>query len=449
MSKQIKLKRGLDIKLKGKPEKNIVQTEKSGIYAVKPTDFKNLTPKLLIKEGDKVKAGTPIFFDKYNPKILFTSPVSGEIKSVVRGERRKILEIEIASEQNNEYEDFDLRKEKFNDKNYIIETLLKSGFWATITQRPYGIIANPENEPKAIHISTFDTSPLAPDYNFIMQDKISDFQNGIDFLSKLTSGKVHVNIDSKVANNIFKNVKNAVVNEFSGPHPIGNPSIQIHHLTPVNKGETVWVVKSQDVANIGSFFNTGKYDVSKIIALAGSEIDNPQYYRVVKGFNVESLVKKSINQENVRVVSGNVLSGSQISIKGFLGFYDDLITVIPEGNYYELFGWAMPGFKKFSTSRTFFSWLNPKKEYVLDTNLHGGPRAFVVTGEYEKYVPMDILPMQLFKSILAEDIDKMEQLGIYEVVEDDFALCEFACPSKSDIQEIIKTGISLMIKEMN
>ena len=445
----VKLKRGLDINLKGKPQKKIVQLPLAETYALKPSDYKFVTPRVQAKVGDRVKAGTVLFYDKYKPEIVFTSPVSGEVIEIRRGERRRILEYIVKTDGQIEYEQFLTGTAADLSDDQIIENLVKSGLWTAIIQRPYGIIADPKQKPKAVHISTFDTAPLAPDYQFIFKDDIEDFQLGIDILAKISGAKVFLNLDGKLKDDIFSQVKNVEITRFVGKHPAGNVGVQIHHLTPVMKGDVVWTVSAQDVVFIGRLFRTGKYDLTRIIALAGSEVRDPQYYKVIVGTNVEPIIKDQISNANVRIISGNVLTGSKIDKKGYLGRYDNMITVIPEGDYYEFMAWAGLGLKKYSTSRTFFSWLFPKKEWVIDTNLHGGERPFVITGRMDKVLPMEIMPEFLLKAILANDIDRMEALGIYEVVEEDLALCEFVCVSKIDIQDIVKQGLQAMIKEMS
>jgi len=335
--------------------------------------------------------------------------------------------------------------------NEIIEKLLISGCWPYIRQRPYGIVANSKDKPKSIFISGFDTAPLAPDLDFSVKGEESAFQAGICALSKLTEGKIHLNLNSDYpASFVFTKCEKVQVNYFSGPHPAGNVGVQINHLEPINKGEMVWVVNPLDVIIIGHLFLKGVYDASKVVTLAGSEVLKPKYYKVINGVSIKNIVQGNISPNHqVRYISGNVLTGKKILSDGFIGFYDNMITVIPEGNQFEFLGWALPGFNKFSASKTFFSWLTPDKKYRLNTNLNGGERAFVITGQYEKLVPMDIYPVHLIKSIIAKDIDKMEQLGIYEVVEEDLALCEFACTSKIEVQTILRDGIDLMIKEMS
>ena len=446
MSKTFHIKKGLDIRLIGKAEMTLSKMPMSKTYALKPADFQNLTPKLKVKVGDKVKAGEPLFFDKYQADILFTSAVSGEVVEIHRGERRRILEVVVKPDKEQVYENFTILDENKATKEDVTANLLKSGLWASIRQRPYEIIANPKDTPKAIVISTFDTAPLAPDYEFILKEEKFFFQKGIIFLKKL-SDKIYLN--TKKDSTFFDDITDVEKYTFKGKHPAGNIGIQIHKINPINKGEIVWHINPQDVVFMGRLFETGIYDAKKIIALTGSEIENPQYYEIISGANIENLLKNNLKEGNQRLISGNVLTGTKISIDKYLSYYHSQITVIPEGNYYEMFGWALPGLNKYSVSRTFFSWLMPKKQYRLDTNYHGGERAFVMTGEYEKVLPMDILPSALLKSILIEDIDKMEELGIYEVAEEDFALCEFVCTSKIEIQEIIRKGLNIMIKEMN
>ncbi|MDR1864036.1 MAG: Na(+)-translocating NADH-quinone reductase subunit A [Bacteroidales bacterium] len=448
MSKVIKIRKGLNIKLKGKAEKILVKAAPSDRYAVKPVDFAGLTPKMLVKEGDAVKAGTALFMDKNRPEVLFASPVGGTVEAVVRGEKRRILEVVVKTGEK-AFENFSPMKPMEQDKEKITEYLLAGGVWPFIRQRPYAIVANPQDTPKAIFISCFDTAPLAPDYDYIFQDVDPDFQAGIDALAQLTSGKVHLCVYSDYPPAAtFAKAKNVEVHLFSGPHPSGNVGVQIHHVSPVNKGETVWYVNPQDVLVIGRLISKGVYDVSKTVVLSGSEVNAPRFYKVVGGCRLTSFAD-NIRTGNNRCISGNVLTGTKVSPEGYLGFYDHQVTVIPEGNRHELLGWALPGFGKYSASRTFFSWLTPDREYAPDTNLHGGRRALVMTGQYESVFPMDIYPEHLVKAILAGEIEKMEQLGIYEVAEEDFALCEFVCTSKTEVQAIIRDGINMMIKEMN
>jgi len=449
MSANIKIKRGLNIKLTGEAAKSVINLSPPEIFAIKPPDFTGLTPKLLVKEGDEVQAGSPLFYDKNNEAVKFSSPVSGEVAEIVRGHKRRIMEIKILGDKENRYVPFNKANPNDLSREEITEALLNSGTWPFIRQRPFGTVANPAEKPKSIFISAFDSNPLAPDINFIMQDNDPDFQTGLDALKKLTDGKIHLNVaDDAATSTVFTNAKGVIINKISGPHPAGNVGVQIHHIDPVNKGEAVWYINPQDVLIIGRLFSAGKYEASRVIALTGSQVNAPAYYNSIVGSSVKYIIDSNgLKDGENRIISGNILSGNQISAYGYLGFYDTQITVVPEGHEFEFMGWLMPGFNKYSMSRAFFSWLKPGKEYKLDTNLHGEERPFVMTGQYEKVFPMDIYPVQLLKSILIEDIDMMEKLGIYEVVEEDFALCEFVCTSKIKSQEIIRRGLDLVRKE--
>ncbi|WP_059025678.1 Na(+)-translocating NADH-quinone reductase subunit A [Gabonibacter massiliensis] len=451
MSKVIKLKKGLDIKLKGEAEKTVASVEGCNLYAVKPTDFRALTPKLMVKAGNEVKAGDVLFSDKYRPEVQFTAPVSGIVDTVNRGERRKLLEIVIKADAEISYKDFGKADVNKLNREEIISKLLESGIWPMIKQRPYDVIANPETTPKAIFISGFDSAPLAPDFEFALQGEEEALQTGIDCLKKLCNKKVYLNLrEGTPSHSIFAKLKNVEINYFSGPHPAGNVGIQIHHLDPINKGDIVWVVNIMDVAIIGRLFLTGHFDARKIIALVGSEVKKPAYYKTILGANIGCIVKNKLkNQVHQRIISGNVLTGYKVSPESFLGYYNNMVTVIPEGDEYEFLGWATPGFNKFSMSKTFPSFLFPNKKYALNANYHGEERAFVVTGQYEKVLPMDILPVYLLKAVLAEDLDKMEQLGMYEIAPEDLALCEFVCTSKTPVQQIVEQGIELMMKELS
>jgi len=446
MPKTIKIRKGLDIRLKGTAEKTVNQCN-STKYAIKPTDFIGIIPKLLVKENDIVQAGTPLFYSKADERIKFVSPVSGTISEIVRGEKRLLTEIRIESDNKNSKVNFGVSDISNLNAEEVTEKLIQSGLWSMIRQRPYHIIANPDTKPKSVFISGFDSNPLAPDYDFIFANKIDNLQIGIDVLKKLTNVKIFLNLKNQ--NSPLNNLKNVEINYFSGPHPSGNIGVHIHNLDPINKGEIVWIVNLQDLIAIGSLFANGKIDFSRTIALTGSEVVNPQYYNITLGESIENITNENTTNVEKRFISGNVLNGTKIENNGYLGFYDSQITVIPEGNYYEFMGWASPGIDKFSLSRTFFSWLFSKKHYSLDTNYHGELRNFVVTGQYEKVFPMAILPVQLLKSIIIKDIDLMEKLGIYEVAEEDFALCEFVCTSKIEAQQIVRQGIELMQKEMS
>lgn len=449
MSNVIKITKGLNINLTGEAEK-VIKSHSAKVYAIKPTDFIGVFPRMLVKEGDEVKAGTPLFLDKYREDIVFTSPVSGIVKEIKRGAKRALLEVKIESDGKFESQDFGAANPLELGREGVIEKLLRSGLWVFIRQRPYSVVANPKDKPKSIFISTFDTAPLAPDNDFIVHGQGEAFQAGLDALSVLTTGKVHLNIDANATHSkVFTNSKRVQINYFAGPHPAGNVGVQINKIDPINKGDVVWYLYPQDVINIGKLFLTGQYDSGRIIALTGSEVLRPGYYKTHIGASIESLVKDNTASGHKRYISGNVLSGTKIDLDGFVSFYHTQVTIIPEGDYYEFLGWALPGFDKFSISRTFPSFLFRSKKYRLDTNMHGGERAYVMTGQFEKVFPMDIYPLQLIKAILVEDIDLMENLGIYEVDEEDFALCEVIDTSKTNIQEIVRRGLDLIRKEMS
>jgi Na+-transporting NADH:ubiquinone oxidoreductase subunit A len=451
MSKVINIKKGYDIQLVGRSELKYGQKETPLQFAIKPPCFHGVRPKLLVKEGDQVKAGTALFFDKDQEKVVFAAPVSGKVTEIVRGEKRVILEVRIESDGKGESLDFKKGDPKSFSREEVIDNMLKSGVWPMIRQRPFARIANPNDKPKAIFITAFDSNPLAPDNNFIVEGQKETFQTGIDALTMLTEGKVHLStrFGDKVSS-VFSEAKGVEFHSFKGPHPAGNISVQIQNIDPINKGEVVWYCYPQDVLSIGRLFLEGKFNAERVINVAGSQVNEPMYYKTIIGASVESYLKDNTEGDNNRYISGNVLTGTAIGQNGYLGFYDSQLTVIPEGDYYEFFGWINPGFNKFSTSGTIAGkWFAPAKKRALDTNMHGGERAFVVSGEYEKVMPLDIFPVHLLKAIMVEDIDKMENLGIYEVAPEDFALCEVVCTSKINSQTIVQQGIDLMVKELN
>jgi Na+-transporting NADH:ubiquinone oxidoreductase subunit A len=448
MSKDIRLKKGLNINLKGEADKVYASIPQSDLFSLKPTDFHGLTPKLTVKAGDKVKAGSCIFFDKYNEKVRFSSPVSGEVTDIIRGAKRRILEVKLKADTETKYESFSTLDASAN-REQIIEGLLESGVWPFIRQKPFDIIANPMDMPKAIFISTFNTAPLAPDNDFVLHGLENEFQTGIDFLKKLTDGKIHLNVDGNTnPSTVFTSCKGVQINKITGAHPAGNVGVQIHHIDPINKGDVVWYLYPQDVLTIARLFSEGKYDVSRIVALTGPQVEKPRYYRTIAGANIKNLLNENtLIGDNNRFISGDVLTGEKIDENGNIGFYDSQVTVIEEGNQQEFLGWIAPNLDKFSISKSYFSWLMPSKKYSLNTNYNGEERAYVVTGQYEKVLPMDIYPMQLIKACLIEDIDSMEQLGIYEISPEDVALCEFVCTSKMEVQSIIREGLDLIKKE--
>ena len=448
MSKEIRLKKGLNINLLGEADKVYASVKPTERYVVKPTDFHALTPKLAVKVGDKVKAGTTLFFDKYNDKVNFSAPVSGEVIDIVRGAKRKILEVVLKADAVIEYEHFNSDTAKSISREQIIDTMLKSGVWPFIRQKPYDIVANPTDMPKAIFISAFNSAPLTIDNDFALYGMDELFQKGLDYITQLSSGKTHLNIDGNTnSSTVFTGAKGVVINKISGAHPAGNVGVQVHHIDPINKGEVVWYLQPQDVIAIARLFTEGKYDVSRIVALAGSQVKKPKYYRTIAGATIANLLSDNINEGDNRIISGDILTGQHIDVNGTLGFYDTTITVIEEGKEQEFLGWILPGLHKFSASKTFLSWLTPSKKYTLNANMHGEERAYVMTGEYEKVLPMDIFPAHLIKACMIEDIELMENLGIYEVSPEDFALCEFVCTSKIEVQTIIRNALELVRKE--
>ncbi len=451
MSKVIKIKRGLDIPMLGEAERILQPPLKSSEYALRPPVFHGLVPKMLVEEGTPVKAGTPLFFDKYNEDVLYTSPVSGTYTQLVRGAKRRIMEVRIEADGKEEYVNFGTEPLSTMSREQILEKLLKSGLWPAIHKRPFAIVANPAEKPRDIFISAFKSAPLSPDLDFVVNGREAEFQAGLDVLAKLTDGDVHLSMHAtQNTSRAFKEARGVKLHQFIGPHPSGNIGVQIHHIKPLNKGEVVWHVDVQDVISMGILFEKGIYDAHKVVALAGPEVLNPRYYKIINGAKLSSFAENNIRVKkdvNPRFISGDALTGEKIGRDGYVGYYDDMVTVIPEGDHPELLGWLIPTPDKHSVSRTFFSFLMPWKKYSLNTNIRSGERPFVITGLYEKYLPMDIMPMQLIKSVMINDIDMMEKLGIYEVAPEDFALCEYVCPSKIEMQTILRDGLDVMIKE--
>ena len=450
MSNNIYLKKGLNIPIAGVAAQTTKKVIVPDVVTLKPTDFRGLVPKLLVREGDKVLAGTPVMADKMSQNILFTSPVSGVVAEVVRGEKRKLLEVRIKADDEQEYVDFGAKRVADMSAEQIKEAILAAGLWPALVQRPYGIIANPEVTPKAIFVSAFSTAPLAADPAFTLRDDLTNIQTAIDALAKMTGKKVHLSLNEETfSGSPFHKLVNVETHTFSGKHPAGNVGVQIHHISPIRKGETVWTVSLTMLAAIGKLFTTGKLDLKRKIAVTGPKVNTPAYVDGYPGISMKDIKEFYGNPAELRFVSGDVLTGTNVGAEGYLGFHDNQITILEEGDKYELLGWAKPFRPKlFSASRTYFSWLTPNKKYDMDTNLHGGPRAFVVNDVYGKVLPMDLYPVHLLKACLANDIDGMEKFGIYEVIEEDFALCEYVCPSKIEIQQIITDGIALMLKEM-
>lgn len=450
MSKDIKIKKGLDIKLKGEAKKTTENAVLSNFFTIRPEDFHGVTPKLIAKEGSKVKAGEPVFYDKSNENVKFVSPVSGEIIEIARGEKRRILSIKIQADKEQSYQDngkFNLDSAKPEE---VKSHLLASGCWPFIKQRPYDVIANPDKTPKAIFVSAHATAPLAADYDYTLKGKEAELQAAITALGKLTEGNIHVGV-GRNGQSALGELSGVEVHMVSGPHPSGNVGTLINKIDPVNKGEVVWTINPQDLVIIGELLLTGKFNAERIVALVGSAVKEPRYFVTKLGSEVASMIyDKGVEKDaNVRIISGNVLTGKKVNPDGNLDYYSNTITIIPEGDDYQFFGWLKPVFNKISTSRALtFSWLAPKKKYDLDTNTNGEHRAFVVTGSYEEVFPLDIYPMQILKSCMYKDLDEMEALGMYEVAPEDFALTEFVCVSKQPHQKIIREGLDLMLKEI-
>lgn len=441
----IKLKKGFDIKLKGKTAKEINSSFVSSTFSVKPTDFHGLQPipKMLVAEGDKVKAGDLLFHDRKIDNVFFTSPVSGVVKEIRRGDKRAITDVIIEADRKNEFREFTKLNVNSVSREEAIKHLIDSGAWIFLVERPFGVLANPEVKPKAIHISTFDTAPLAVDYNFLADHfDANDFQAGLDVLSKLTE-KVHLNLNAKkTPNKLFTTAKGVQLNWFEGAHPAGNVGVQIHHIDPINKGETVWTLKPEDVVTIGKLFTKGIYEPTKYVALAGDPLVSTYYVKTSSGANVEGLLSNNLNKDNLRVVSGNVLTGKTISSNGYLSAHDNLLTVLEEGDFHELFGWILPQYARPSVSPTIPWSAIDFVQFEANTNTHGERRAFVVTGQYEDVLPMDVYPVHLLKSIIFNDFEQIEGLGIYELLEEDLALCEFVCTSKQPVQAILRDGLN-------
>lgn len=451
MADLIKIKKGLDIKLVGEASPILMNTLKADLFAVKPTDYHGVMPKLAVKVGMKVKAGDVLFFDKAKPEIIFPSPVSGEVVEIVRGERRKLLEIIVKTDVNQEYASFkkvDVAKASADE---IKQAMLEAGVWQYVKQRPYDVIAKPKDTPRDVFISAFDSSPLAPNNQFILTEQEESLQAGVDALAKLTSGSVHVGINGNTASKIIRKTKNIKVQEFVGPHPAGNVGTQIHKVAPINKGEIVWTVNIQDVLIIGRLILQGKFDATRIVALCGSEVKKPAHYKIISGTSIAPLLEGQVDAtHNVRCISGSVLSGEKVAMNNFLGAYDNQLTVIPETGDADFMGWGMPAFDRFSMHNTVGSKLigKLKSVWTMDARLNGEERGLVMSNEYDKVFPMDILPEFLLKAVITKDIDKMEQLGIYEVAPEDFALCEVICTSKIEVQNKIREGLDYLMGEL-
>lgn len=454
MSKTIVAKKGLSLKLKGKAEKAFIPSKgESQLYALMPEDFVGVVPKLIVKVGDKVQAGDPLFYHKKYPQMKFVSPISGTVQEIVRGEKRKVLSIQIKKEDTNEdkktHSPLDIEKATPTE---IKETLLEKGLWSFIHQRPYDIIAEPCYIPRDIFVTAHFTAPLAPSFKFILEqgENKSYIKTALKALKKLTPGKVYLGVEESL-NCAINGVEEYIT---SGPHPAGTVGFLLNKTKPLNKGEVIWTLKATDLLVIGRGLQTGIADFSRIVAITGSEATTRGYTTLIPGGDIAKEIDFSIPKNSkihLRLISGDVLTGTQITESRPFSTWDiDQTTLIPEGDeVHEVLGWIAPRFHHFSISRTYFSWLFPKKQYALDARIKGGERHMIMSGEFEKVFSLDIMPEALLKATIAFNIDKMEALGIYEVAPEDFALCEFVDSSKQPLQEIIRQGLEMLYKEMN
>ena len=451
MAKVVKVKKGLDINLKGKAPARFIHAGLSDSYAIVPDYYVGIRLKAVIRAGDRVRAGTPLMTDKAHPEIKVVAPVSGEVTGINRGEKRKILSVTVKPDTQIEYEEFDVKDYETFQPERLKTLLLEAGLWPFIRQRPYDWVANPLETPRDIFVTAYFTAPLAPDFDFLVKGEEEELWVGLEVLTKLTTGKVYVGL--KGCDNLRDLPSEVVPVALYGPHPVGNVGVIINHIKPVNKGETVWTLNATDVVTIGRFFTQGRVDFTRVVALTGSEMTERGYVRTIAGCTIGSLIQANISptEKHIRIISGNVLTGAKVGLNDYLSPYVNQITVIPEGDDVDEFvGWAMPGFGKFSVSRTYFTWLlGRNKEFDIDARIRGGKRAMIMSNEYDKVFPMDILPEYLLKAIIAFDIDKMENLGIYEVAPEDFALCEFVDTSKIEIQKIVRDGLDKLYKEMS
>ena len=445
MANVIKLQKGLDINLQGKAEEKKIQLKSNGKFALVPDDFEGVTPKVVVKEGDKVKAGDALFVNKQYPEVKFASPVSGTVREVVRGERRKVLCIKVDADAQQEFVDFGKKDVSKLGDEQVINALLEAGIFGYINQLPYAVSTNPSVKPRAIFVSALRDKPLAADFEYEVKGLEQDFQTGLTALSKIAKTYLGVGVGSAL-----EGMKDVEVNVFDGKCPAGNVGVQVNNIAPVNKGEVVWTIGDPTVVLfIGRLFNAGKVDLKRTVALCGSEITSPAYVDMLVGEELSTLLSNSYDtSKSVRIINGNVLTGRPTTKEGFLGAHTSEITVIPEGNDAdEMLGWILPRFKQFSVNRSYFSWLCGKKQYALDARVKGGERHMIMSGEYDKVLPMDIYGEYLIKAIIAGDIDRQEALGIYEVSPEDFALAEFVDSSKLELQRIVREGLNILRKE--
>ncbi len=449
MTNVIKLRKGLDINVKGAPTTENVAVDSAALYALMPDDFYGVTPKVVVKPEEHVEAGGALFIDKNHPEVKFVSPVSGTVKSVTRGARRKVMNVTVQPDAEQVARDFGVQNIANMDAAAVQALLMESGLFGYFRQRPYDVVPDPSIKPRAIFVSAFDSAPMAPDFEIVLKGQEAAFQVGLDTLAKIAKTYLGVSVrQSSVALTAAKNVE---INYFDGAHPAGVVGVQINNVAPVNKGETVWTIGAEEVIFIGRLMTTGKVDFSRVITLTGEGTKKTGYAQVVVGAQIESFAANmELAGQEMRIISGNVLTGTHVQKDEFLGAHSTQLAVIPENlDPDEPFGWIMPRFKQFSVNRSYFSWLfGKKKEYSFDARLKGEERHMIMSGEYEPVFPMDILPEFLLKAIIAGNIDEMEALGIYEVAPEDFALCEFVCSSKVEIQRIVREGLDMLRDEM-
>ncbi len=447
MSKTLRIKKGVDIRLAGAPSTECAAAPAPKVVAIQPPDYPGLTPKLAVKAGDAVSAGDALVFDKTFTDVKVASPVAGTVKEVVRGAKRRIMAIVVEASGDQKHRDFGVWNG--GDRDALVAHLAEAGLFAAFRQRPFDVLANPADTPRAIYVSGFDSSPMAASTSVVVEGQMDHLQRGIDALAELAgAGGVHVGLQA--GDNALAGLKNCKTTAFQGPHPAGNVGVQIHHTAPINKGEVLWTLGLQDAINLGAFLNTGKYSARRVVAACGSEMDNPRHVETVVGSKLADLGLKV--HDGARVISGSVLTGTNAGMDGHLGAFATQVVALPEGHDPKFMlteGWLSPGLNKFSASRAYPTWLMPKgKTYTLDTNQNGEDRAFVVSGQYEAVFPFDIYPVHLVKSIMVNDIDAMEKLGIYEVAPEDFALCEFVCTSKIPVQSLVREGLDALKVEL-
>ncbi len=441
----VRLNKGFDIKLAGGISDESIHDAAVTRFSLSPYNFRGISPipKVVVAVGDEVKAGDVLFFDKKNPDVKYVSPVSGEIVDIQRGAKRSISDVIIMADKEQQFATIEAPSLDAISRDELVAFMASSGAWTLLNQRPYDVLPELTDVPRDIFISTFDTAPLAPDSKLFIQGNEAAFQKGVDVLNHLTEGKVHLGLDarSSKSNSAYAGFENAAKHYFAGPHPAGNVGIQIHHINPIGLNDKVWTLNVQDVITLGKIFTEGKYDASRIVALTGAELKEPKYVRTYQGANIAELLKDNVDSNNYRMVSGDVLSGTAKNGEGFLDLKDDQVTVVEEGDQYEAFGWLAPIAPRPSVSNTYPWFLYPNYKHRANTNTHGEKRAFVVTGQYENVLPMDIYPQFLMKSIMTQEIEKMEGLGLNELTEEDVALCEFVCTSKAPLQELLREGL--------